>query len=176
MIREVRYLWQLDRAIRRWLEPVGTLLDLGAGARPQTTLRAACSVAVDVWRRYRPAVVADLRAPLPLLDASVDVVWCSDVIEHLERDEGFRLLAEMARVARRGVVVRTPLGFHAQDPEDVPWKEDREIRNPHQTHLSGWMPEDLLIKGGVAWVIPAQPEHSNEWYHAGWFAAWRPRL
>ena len=173
MICTVSRLWKLDRAIQRQIGRVESVLDLGAGIQPQRVLRAP-TIRVDLWRRYRPDVLADLRTPLPFLDRAVDVVWCSDAIEHLEREEGIRLLAEMDRVARRGVVVRTPLGFCEHAAVDSPWEIDREQANPHQAHRSGWAPEDLLVPRGAAWVIPRQPEHPNEWYHAGWFAAWRP--
>lgn len=48
--------------------------------------------------------VADGRA-LPYEDRSFDVVHASMVIHHLDRDAAITLLAEMARVARLGVVV-----------------------------------------------------------------------
>ena len=43
---------------------------------------------------------------LPFEDASFDLVVCCEVLEHLGEPE--RGLAEVARVARRGVVVSTP--------------------------------------------------------------------
>lgn len=72
-------------------------------------------------------VVADAFA-LPLADASVDVVTCSQVLHHFEDADAARLLAELSRVARVRVVVGDlrrswlaaagfwlaswPLGFH----------------------------------------------------------------
>lgn len=177
MIREVWSLEEMDEMLRAFVGPIGLVLDLGAGLRPQAVLTARRTIRVDAWRRYRPDVVADLRRPLPFRDRSADVCWCSDVIEHLESDDGLRLLEEMARVARRGTVIRTPLGFWEQSAEDSPWEEDREHPNPHQAHLSGWEPEELTrgVPGAVALVIPPQPKHENLWYrHGGWFAVWRP--
>lgn len=174
MICEVLTLEEMDASLWAFIGPVGVVLDLGAGIRPQEVLAARRTVRVDVWRIYRPDVVADLRRPLPFRDNSCDVAWCSDVIEHLDRPDGEQLLAEMARIARLGTIVRTPYGFFEQEPEDVLWEEDREVRNPHQRHLSGWTPEELLVDGGTALVIPAQPRHSNLWYRNSWFAVWRP--
>lgn len=166
----------LDEDLRRVVGPVESLLDLGAGIRPQDVLSARRSFRVDAWPRYRPDVVADLRRRLPFVNDAVDVTWCSDVIEHLPKADGKNLLGEMDRVSRRGVVVRTPVGFHPQDPEDVPWEIDREVRNPYQRHVSGWNPEEILVPGGVAFVIPQQPNHSNLWYrYVSWFAVWRPK-
>jgi len=47
---------------------------------------------------------ADARA-LPFADESVDIAHASLVVHHLEPDEVVRALAEMRRVARRGVVI-----------------------------------------------------------------------
>lgn len=167
-----RYLWQLDRAIRLRLEPVESLVDLGCGARPQTTLRAPRIVNVDVWRAYLdaappPRVLADLRQPLPFRDGAFDVAWCSDVLEHLDRVAGYRLVREAQRVSRRGVVVRTPLGWQAQAAHDAWGLGECQ----HQEHRSGWWPRDLP---GERWVIEGRSKDTNGWYHRGWWAVWVP--
>ena len=48
--------------------------------------------------------VADARR-LPFADGSFDVATCSLVLHHLEPDDAVRVLGEMRRVARRGVIV-----------------------------------------------------------------------
>lgn len=48
--------------------------------------------------------VADLRA-LPLADDSVDVAWCSNVVQYLDDDALARALAELRRVVRPGGTV-----------------------------------------------------------------------
>jgi ubiquinone/menaquinone biosynthesis C-methylase UbiE len=50
-------------------------------------------------------VVAGDGRSLPYPDAAFDVVHCSLLIHHLEREEAVALLREMRRVARRGVVI-----------------------------------------------------------------------
>lgn len=69
---------------------------------------------------------------------SFDCVLASDVIEHLEKEQGLRLLDDMERVARRHVVVFTPNGFLEQPPdEDNPWQE----------HRSGWTVSEFRDRG-----------------------------
>jgi len=48
--------------------------------------------------------VADARR-LPFTDGSFDVATCSLVLHHLKPDDAVRVLGEMRRVARRGVIV-----------------------------------------------------------------------
>ena len=96
------------------------ILDVGTGAAdlPLAFARRGWrSVAVDinpkvleVARRTAhghamvDVVDADGRA-LPFPDASFDVAHCSLLVHHLDEDDAVRLLAELRRVARTGVVI-----------------------------------------------------------------------
>jgi hypothetical protein len=77
--------------------------------------------------------VAALFAP-----RSVDAVVALDVVEHLEKDEAIRVLADLARVARRRVVVVTPNGF-------VPQPGTAE--NPFQEHRCGFSADEMRALG-----------------------------
>ena len=55
-------------------------------------------------RRVNAAVCGDGLA-LPLADASVDIVLCSQVLHHFDHARGLQLIAELDRVARRRVVI-----------------------------------------------------------------------
>lgn len=67
-------------------------------------------------------------------DSSYDLVVCMDVIEHLSRDDGYRLIYEMNRLSKGAFGLSCPNGFAWQPPS----KE-----NPFQAHISGWSPEDF---------------------------------
>ena len=89
---------------------------------------------------------------LPLMpDGSVDTVMALDVIEHMEKEEGLRLLHEAKRIARHQVVVFTPLGFFPQS--HAPDELDRWHMHGGrwQSHRSGWEPEEF----GREWQIVA---------------------
>lgn len=62
-----------------------------------------------------PGLVAADGGRLPLRDGAVDVAHCSLLLHHLDPPDAIPLLAEMARVARRGVIVndllRSRIGF-----------------------------------------------------------------
>jgi SAM-dependent methyltransferase len=119
-------LWGLERLIGSLdagpiPRPTLTLLDLGTGAgdiplavRTWGTsqgihvrtlglerLRAAAALA------HSPAlpIVLGCATSLPFRSGSVDAVMISQVLHHFDPDAAIRLLAEAARVARRGVVI-----------------------------------------------------------------------
>ncbi len=105
---------------------------------------------------------------LPLATNSVDIVTCSQVLHHFEPDDAHMLLREMARVARRAVIVSDlrrswtaaallwlvsfPLGFHPVSRHDgivsifrgYTASELREIvtvalgGSPAVQHRAGW--------------------------------------
>jgi 2-polyprenyl-3-methyl-5-hydroxy-6-metoxy-1,4-benzoquinol methylase len=64
----------------------------------------ASSLLVAARRRLGHAVCANALA-LPFRDHSIDIVMCSQLLHHFETAEAERLVAELARVARRAVVV-----------------------------------------------------------------------
>jgi len=106
--------WRRRRALLlREVRPGERVLDLGCGAgRFVAALRDAGADAVGVElaqaaldRAKRNVPGADLRlvAPdgsLPLDHGTVDVVWCSEVLEHVPDTIAF--LTEVRRVLRRG--------------------------------------------------------------------------
>ena len=70
--------------------------------------------------------------------ASFDVVLACDLLEHLEREDGARLLEAIARIARRRIVILTPNGYV---PQEATWG------NPLQVHRSGWTVEEMRTLG-----------------------------
>lgn len=71
-------------------------------------------------------------------DDTFDVVLAFDVIEHLEKHNGYLLLYEMDRVGRDSQIIFTPTGFLWQPPSR---------NNAHNAHISGWNPKELRSLG-----------------------------
>ena len=63
-----------------------------------------------------------------------DACIAMDVIEHLDKKGGMKLIADMERIASRRVVFFTPCGFLPQGNTE---------KGDLQTHLSGWEPEEM---------------------------------
>jgi hypothetical protein len=169
--------------VGRKVEDVEVVLDLGPGIRPQSFVQKPyVHICVDAHRPYLERLkreVGDdpryvfINAPWHevigmFADKSVDTVFALDFIEHLEKEDGLRMLREAERVARRQVVIYTPQGFFPQSYED-PEKTDRWGMDGGywQTHRSGWEPEDF----GDQWEFVICPdyittdEHDHEMEH-----------
>jgi SAM-dependent methyltransferase len=152
-----------------------SLLDVGCGAESPVRFfskRLARSVGVDL---HEPSLEASRRAGIhgETVRASVleigsrfppksfDAVVALDVVEHLEKEDGLRLLERMEALARRRVVVFTPNGFLPQGAVGG---------NELQRHLSGWEPEELARLGftvrGMSGWRPLRKEEA--------LPAWKP--
>ena len=152
------------------VEPVDVVLDLGPGICPQPFIKPHVHICVEAHRPYLERVQSKLGwDPRYVLvnatwdqvigmfpDKSIDTVFALDFIEHLEKEDGLRMLREAERVARRQVVVYTPHGFFPQSYED-PNKPDRWGMDGGywQTHRSGWDFEDF----GDSWEFICCPDY-----------------
>ena len=145
------------------------VLDLGSGIMPQPFVkRPLLHLCVDAHRPYLERLKSDVGTDprylflngrwdevMPMLpDDSVDSVFALDFIEHLEKEDGLRMLREAERVARLQVVVYTPNGFFPQTHQ--PGSPDRWGLDggSWQTHRSGWTAEDF----GDRWSFVISPD------------------
>ena len=69
---------------------------------------------------------------------SMDLIVCSHVIEHLSKEDGYRLIYELDRISKISIIIATPNGFSYQKPVD-------DFNNPDtfNMHISGWTPREL---------------------------------
>jgi SAM-dependent methyltransferase len=94
------------------------------------------SRADGIHSEYRRMDVLDIGAEFPA--ASFDAVIALDLIEHLQKQDGLRLMAMMERLARRKVIIFTPNGFREQHEFDG---------NINQVHVSGWEVKEMRARG-----------------------------
>jgi hypothetical protein len=136
--------------------PASVVLDIGCGIRPQRFVQADFQICLEPSAEY----LSFLKACTPganlvglpfsalqglefLGDKSVDSVFLVDVLEHMPRQVGEAVIAQCSRVARKQIIIFTPLGFmpqevHAGEP-DAWGMAGGEL----QQHKSGWNPEDF---------------------------------
>jgi hypothetical protein len=100
-------------------------------------------------------------------DESFDAVVLTDVIEHLEKDEGLLLIREVERVTSSIVGIFTPLGFmpqHFSSKQDTWGFEEADL----QTHRSGWLPNDFGVNWKFHIATHAHISDSGEEFSAMW--------
>jgi hypothetical protein len=134
------------------------VLDIGCGIQPQRLVRPEVHICCEPFMQYverlqelvrlepdRNFVVLNAtwdQAVQVFPPKSVDTVILHDVIEHLEKEDALRLLQATEPLARRQIVVFTPLGFMPQHHPDG--KDAWGLDGGHwQEHRSGWQPEDF---------------------------------
>jgi hypothetical protein len=151
---------------KRNIKDVETVLDIGCGIIPQPIVKTKVNICVEPYKEYVDYL---LKIPTPPFskklivincgwkeatqifpNKSVDTVVLMDVIEHISKSVGKKLLKKTEKIARKQIIVWTPLGFvhnfhkngkDAWGLHGVEWQE----------HRSGWYPEDFA-KG---WCIYA---------------------
>lgn len=131
------------------LKPVDSILDIGAGIRPQTMIdchrnRHICVEPHIEYVAYLqenlypvhhlPAVVA-----LPQL-GMFDTIFLLDVIEHMEKEEALEVIKLAKYHAKKQVVIFTPIGFYKQSYQEGDKDAWRMNGTYWQTHRSGWLP------------------------------------
>jgi ubiquinone/menaquinone biosynthesis C-methylase UbiE len=142
--------------LTRWVAPDAEVLELGAGwCDFANNVRARRVVAMDIDQTVRKAasdtvsaVVGDCTDLSAFDDASFDVVFASNLLEHLERPAASALLAGAHRVLRPGgrlVLVqpnfRLNPGGYFDDFTHVAIYTDRSIRD--YLVSEGWRVEHL---------------------------------
>jgi hypothetical protein len=157
---------QFLRAGYQRILDVDVVLEIGPGIQPQRYIAPPIHICVEPHLPYieylkqHPVFGKDpryvfLNAPWEgatglFPSKSVDTVFALDVIEHWEKEAGQRFIQEAERVARRQIVILTPLGFYPQSSRDPGepdiWGMDG---GDWQAHRSGWLPDDF----DAAWEI-----------------------
>jgi len=98
--------------------------------------------ALDINKRFKPN--------------SFDCVVALDLIEHLTKEEGNKLIEMMEVIAKKKVIIFTPNRFLSQRGWD---------NNPWQVHKSGWSVKEMRKKGydviGIGGWKPLRGEYTS---------------
>lgn len=136
------------------------ILDVGCGYGEWGSLLRAKKggrfylLGIDIWRphleRLSRAEVYDLiiqadASTLPLKNKSIDISLACEILEHLNKDAGYKLLEDLERISRKMIIISTPLN----------WPQSEIYGNPYEKHLSEWKPQELIHLGYKVKVINA---------------------
>lgn len=161
------YMWLLRVSIG---DPK-TILDLGCGDGTLTAFLARDKkwkiTGIEIYKKaiegarkrnlYFKLIKGDLLKTLKKnKKTKYDVVFFSQVIEHVTRSQGEKILDEIEKLAKKRIVIGTPRGFMEQPHEFLE-------NSPYQVHKSGWSIEDFTSRGYRVFGIGFWPI----WSHNG---------
>lgn len=155
-----------------WSEPVcwtmmknpKSLLDLGCGPGKIISMikhrtKVGNAVGVDIYKpfiekcktegNFDDLILKDINK-ISYPPKSFDVVLANQVIEHLTKKDAFNLIAKMEKIAKKQVIISTPIGS-IEDPH--------HDGNKYQKHQSAFMPADFekmgykIVKYGYRWLL-----------------------
>jgi SAM-dependent methyltransferase len=142
----------IDIIRRNLWKSANLILDVGCGRglpmKVMNRQKKFYSVGVDLFMPYLKEakkerihdeyVLCDVCC-LPFREKSFDVALCLEVIDHLSKNDGRKLLKELEQVASAQIIMSAHVGFH-------PLVEGIDD-NPLQVHKSGWMPKEFKSLG-----------------------------
>lgn len=136
----------LDSILKQWYPhgKVRSILDVGCGLSLKSQyLDAVYRVGIDVYRPYLRAIQSSVDYVAVVMDVSeltdrflphsFDLVIATDILEHLPKPDGYKLIEDCEYLAKQAVILETPLGYVPQNI-DI-WGLGGDI---YQTHRSAW--------------------------------------
>lgn len=91
---------------------------------------------------YSKVLVGDIRDVKKYVKGKkYDIVFCSQVLEHLEKKDALKLIGDLEKIGNK-IVLATPLGFLEKDE---PYMGEGD--NPYQAHRSAWSVGDYESRG-----------------------------
>lgn len=145
----LRLAFPLEYLLLRDLMDCESVLDLGCGRHSMVPIVGGHIRTVGVEgfkphyelalekKRHSEYIFHDITT-IDFPDRSFDAVVLLDVLEHLGKEEGARMIEKMQRWAKKKVIVFTPNGYLPQDEYD---------ENPLMAHRSGWTSDEFEARG-----------------------------
>ena len=189
--------------VQRFLDKESkSILDVGCGkGKPMRFVNKRgrfYAVGLDIFKPYLikakmeethdDYVLCDVRY-MPVKDKAFDVVLAMEVLEHLGKKEGVkmlkdieRMLKDIERIARKQVIITTPVGRCEQHIcDNNPYQEHRCIWNIDEMKCLGYIVKGVGLRGvfgqdAIAHKIPSvlKPIVHVLWIVSGVFTYHRP--
>jgi len=79
---------------------------------------------------------------IPFKNSVFDTVIASEILEHLDKKEGYYFIDELKRITKKRLIITTPNYFYKQKGENTP-----EGYNAHEEHKCSWKTGELKSLG-----------------------------
>ena len=141
----------MSELLKSFITPEDYVLDVGCGIG-NLTKEVECKEMLgidgyDYSNQYHSVMMIHKLPTLELFeDNTFDIVLCLDIIEHLTKEEGFILIKEAERVARKKIFFLTPKEWSEnKDAVENPiyWSYNNKLNY----HKSLWTEKEFIDKG-----------------------------
>lgn len=137
--------WIIDKSAH-------SILDIGCGQgfpmkMIKVRMRVKKSVGVDLFKPYIEIgkkfkihdkyIISDVRK-IKFKDKSFDVILALQVLEHLKKEDAWKVVDKIEKIAKKQIIIATPIGKMYHPMED---------NNRLQLHKSGFYPEEFEKRG-----------------------------
>ena len=150
---------QIEKYLRKFIQPEDRVLDLGCGNKAYSHI--GDTVTVDAWPDVNPDILLDLEVEqLPFSANDFDHILLIDVIEHLDKEAGKRLIEDCKYITSKSIFLFTPL-FWDDNSEHTSDKTCWAYGNIYNLHKSLWEIDDFVgwetldiikLSKGNAWL------------------------
>lgn len=110
---------------------------------------------VKVYKRLICGDVETIAKRLIKTGKKFDVVICLEILEHLTKEKGNRLLDLIEKLALKQIIVTTPRGYMEQIDESLG-------HNSYQQHISGWYENEFIARGYIVRGLGLKPVWSYD--------------
>jgi SAM-dependent methyltransferase len=174
MIRPYIVFTALNSVWRRLDKTANSIVDIGCGKGEPILFinknKRFYTVGLDAFKPYLlfchkkkihdDYVLCDVKK-MPLIDMSFDIALCTDVLEHLRKDDGRALMEIMEKIAVKQIIISTPVGEckrHAY--EGNPFQEHLWIWNPSEIEQFGYRVNGISVRniGGDDGLLSVSPK------------------
>lgn len=86
---------------------------------------------------FENLLLVDITKKMPF-KKKFDIVLCSQVVEHLNKDQALYLIQRIEKLAKKRIIIATINGF---------FQFNHKVAGKYDIHLSGWSPKDFSSRG-----------------------------
>ena len=146
--------------LQKYISSDDEVIEFGCGLMPVTRkLKCKKLIGIDAWHPYIEQLQNELlekqhiylchfeinetALSIFINSKSTDICLAIDVVEHFEKPDAMNLILQMERIARKRVIIFTPIGFVSQERDD-----NTEL----QRHRCGFIPKELEKMGYETYI------------------------
>ncbi len=126
-----------DGYLAQWINHKGEYKMIGVDINKEDLETASKRITKSNKLIYEDLILADLTKKIPF-KKKFDVVLCSQLVEHLEKNKALDLIQKIEKLAKKRIIIATINGF---------FQFNHRVAGKYDIHLSGWSPKEFRSRG-----------------------------